>query len=147
MLAGSVMYSLDEFQGWIQSCSSYFQKSLKCFQTAFVISQVLYCSSRNQLSFMFNCLLRNKTKKKPSHLVMPSITQQSQPFPSEFASLRSRVFVLCRYFREQHEKIRWHDRRKFIPSGWDWMVYGFCHKSLKTHFNWPETLTLSCELL
>ena len=53
---------------------------------------------------MFNCLLWNKTKKKPSHLVIPSITQQSQPFPSEFASLRSRVFVLCRYFREQHEK-------------------------------------------
>ena len=33
VLAGSVMYSLDEFQGWIQSCSSDFQKSLKCFQT------------------------------------------------------------------------------------------------------------------
>ena len=114
---------------------------------AFVFSQILLCSLRNQLSFMFNCLLWNKTKKKPSHLVIPSITQQSQPFPSEFASLRSRVFVLCRYFREQHEKIRWHDRRKFIPSGWDWMVYGFCHKSLKTRFDWPETLSLSCELL
>ena len=62
-------------------------------------------------------------------------------------SLRSRVFVLCRYFRQQREKSRWHDRRKFIPSEWGWMVYGYCHKSLKTHFNRPETLTLSCELL
>ena len=51
---------------------------------AFVISQVLYCSSRNQLSFLFHCLLRNKTRKKASHLVIPSITQQTQPFPSEF---------------------------------------------------------------
>ena len=73
----------------------------------------------------------------------------SKPSPSRAnsTSLRSRVFVLCRYFREQREKIRWHDRRKFVPSGWDWMVYGFCHKSLKTHFDWPETFTLSCELL
>ena len=51
---------------------------------AFVISQVLYCSSRNQLSFLFYCLLWNKTKKKASHLVIPSITQQTQLFPSEF---------------------------------------------------------------
>ena len=66
---------------------------------------------------------------------------RSKPSPSRAnsTSLRSRVFVLCRYFREQREKIRWHNRRKFVPSGWDWMVYGFCHKSLKTHFDWPET--------
>ena len=82
-------------------------------------------------------------QKKVWHLVIPSITQQTQPFPS----LRSRVFVLSRYFREQRQKIRWHDRRKFAPSGWEWMVYGFCHKSLKTRFDWPETLSLSCELL
>ena len=61
--------------------------------------------------------------------------------------LRSRGFILCSYFREQREKIRWHDRRKFVPSGWDWMVHGSCRKSLKTHFDRPETLTLSCELL
>ena len=35
----------------------------------------------------------------------------SKPSPSRVnsTSLRSRVFVLCRYFREQREKIRWHD--------------------------------------
>ena len=27
------------------------------------------------------------------------------------------------------------------------MVYGSFYKSLKTLFDWPETLTLSCELL
>ena len=38
---------------------------------AFVISQVLYCSSRNQLSFLFYCLLSSKTKKKALYLVIP----------------------------------------------------------------------------
>ena len=51
---------------------------------AFVISHVLYCSSRNQSSFLFYCLLWNKTKKLTSRLVIPSITLQTQPFPSEF---------------------------------------------------------------
>jgi len=51
---------------------------------AFVISKGLYCSSRNQLSSLFYCLFWNKTKKKASHLVIPSITQQTQPFLSEF---------------------------------------------------------------
>ena len=51
---------------------------------AFVISKGLYCSSRNQLSSLFYCLVRNKTKKKVSHLVILSITQQTQPFLSEF---------------------------------------------------------------
>ena len=85
-------------------------------------------------------------KKLHISLFRRSHSKRSPSRPNS-TSLRSRVFVLCRYFREQREKIRWHDQRKFVPSGWDWMVYGFCHKSLKTHFDWPETLTLSCELL
>lgn len=32
-------------------------------------------------------------------------------------------------------------------GGGDWMAYGTFHKSLKPLFNWPEKLTLSCELL
>ena len=51
---------------------------------AFVTPQVLYCSSRNQLSFLFYCLLWNKKKKKASHLVISSITQHTRSFPSEF---------------------------------------------------------------
>ena len=85
-------------------------------------------------------------KKRHISLFRRSHSKRS-PSRANSTSLRSRVFVLCRYFREQREKIRWHDRRKFVPSGWDWMVYGFCHKSLKIHFDWPETFTLSCELL
>ena len=38
---------------------------------AFVISQVLHGSSRNQLSVLFYCLLSNKAKKKASYLVIP----------------------------------------------------------------------------
>ena len=114
---------------------------------AFVISQVLYYSARNQLSFLFYCLLLNKTRKKALHLVIVSLTQQTQPFPSILASLRSRGFIVCWYSWEQCEKLCRHNRRKFVPSGWDWMVYGSCHKSLKTNFDWPKTLTLSCELL
>ena len=80
-----------------------------------------------------SCLLRNKTKKKVSHLVTPSITQQTQPFPSEFdESPFGRIRPLS-ILREQREKIRWHDRREFIPSGWNWIVYGFCHKSFTNH--------------
>ena len=85
-------------------------------------------------------------KKRHISLFRRSHSKRS-PSRANSTSLRSRVFVLCRYFREQRDKIRWHDRRKFVPSGWDWMVYGFCHKSLKNHFDWPETFTLSCELL
>ena len=85
-------------------------------------------------------------KKRHISLFRRSHSKRS-PSRANSTSLSSRVFVLCRYFREQREKIRWHNRRKFVPSGWDWMVYGFCHKSLKTHFDWPETFTLSCELL
>ena len=52
-------------------------------------------------------------KEKASCLVIPSITQQIQPFPSEFDK---------------------------TP------VYGAFHKSFKSLSDWPETLTLSCEL-
>ena len=68
---------------------------------AFVTPQVLYCSPRNQLFF--------------------SLFRQSHSIPGPFransTSVRLRGFVLCRYFREQCEKTRKHDRRKFFPVG------------------------------
>ena len=93
-----------------------------------------------------SCFIVKQKKKRRISLFRRS---HSKPSPSRAisTSLLSYVFVLWRYFREQREKIRWHDRRKFVPSEWNWMVYRFCHKSLKTHFDWPETLTLSCKLL
>ena len=74
---------------------------------------------------------------------------RSKPSPSRTnsTSLRLRAFVICRDFREQHEKNRRHDRTKFVRRGWDWMVKGSFHKSLKTLFYWSETLALPCELL
>ena len=42
------------------------------------------------------------------------------------------------------KKIRSHDRTKFLPSGWRLDVHGSFHKSLKTHFDWSESLALSC---
>ena len=96
---------------------------------AFVISQVLYCVQEIRYP---SCFVVKQRKKRRNSLFPRS---HGKPSPS-------RANSTSRYFREQRQKIRWHDRRKFVPSGWDWMVYVFCHKSLKTHFNWPETLTL-----
>ena len=110
---------------------------------AFVIS----CSSRNQLSFLLSRLLGNKTKKKSSLSLYRRLHSKPSPSRTNSTSLRSRAFVLCRDFREQHENIHRHDRTKFVRSWWDWMAYGSFHKSLKTLFYWPEALTLSCELL
>lgn len=118
---------------------------------AFVISQVLSCSSRNQLSFLFYCLLWSKTKKKASYFVIPSIKQQTQPFPSE---LDESPFARFRLLSRLPSTTRKHfvcttgqNLYAVGGTGWDWMVYGSFHKSLKTLFDWPETLTLSCELL
>ena len=47
---------------------------------AFVISQVLYCVQEIRYP---SCFIVKK-RKKASQLVIPSITQQTQPFPSEF---------------------------------------------------------------
>ena len=50
------------------------------FKPAFVISQVLYYSARNQLSFLFYCLLLNKTRKK--HCTSLLCRSHSKPSPS-----------------------------------------------------------------
>ena len=105
---------------------------------AFVISQVLYYSSRNQLTFLFYCLLWNKTRKKASHLFIPSITQQTQPFPGEFVESPSARFrPLSILPRKTQKKTRRHDRRKFIPSGWDWMGW---YMDLVTNHSKPTSI-------
>ena len=50
------------------------------FKPAFVISQVLYYSARNQLSFLFYCLLLNKQGKK--HCTSLLCRSHSKPSPS-----------------------------------------------------------------
>ena len=55
---------------------------------AFIISQVLYCSSRNHLSFLFYCLLWNKTNKNISlifrigFLFKEGLTKKDLPWKS-----------------------------------------------------------------
>ena len=55
---------------------------------AFIISQVLYCSSRNHLSFLFYCLLWNKTNKNISlifrigFLFQEGLTKKGLPWKS-----------------------------------------------------------------
>ena len=95
----------------------------------------------------FTVYYEKKQRRKRRISLFRRSHSEASPSRANSTSLLSRVFVLCRYFQEKREKIRWHDRRKFLLSGWDWMVYGFCNKSLKTHCDCPETLTLSCKLL
>ena len=116
-------------QGWIQSSSSYFQKSLKSNISKPALLFLRFFIVVQEINYPSWFIVKQRKKRRIS-LFRRS---HSKPSPSwaNSTSLLSRLFVLCRYFREQREKIRWHDRRKFVPSGWDWMVYGFCHKSLK----------------
>ena len=91
---------------------------------AFVISQVLYYSSRNQLTFLFYCLLWNKTKKNASHLFIPSITQQTQPFPGEFVESPSARFrplsILPRKTqKKKHEGTTGESLYPVGGTGWD----------------------------
>ena len=55
-----------------------------------------------------------KRKKRPISLFRQSHSIPG-PFRANSTSVRLRGFVLCRYFREQCEKTRKHDRRKFFP--------------------------------
>lgn len=59
-------------QGWIQSSSSDFQKSLKCFQTCICYFSGSLMYSRNQLSFLFYCFFKvMKWNKEESASVPP----------------------------------------------------------------------------
>ena len=57
-----------------------------------------------------------KRKKRPISLFRQSHSIPG-PFRANSTSVRLRGFVLCRYFREQCEKTRKYDRRKFFPVG------------------------------
>ena len=60
--------------------------------------------------------LKKNKKKRPISLFRQSHSTPG-PFRANSTSVRLRGFVLCRYFREQCEKTRRHDRRKFFPVG------------------------------
>ena len=108
-------------QGWVQSSSSDFQKSLKCFQISVCYFSGSLLRSRNQLSFLFYCLVTEiKLRKLVLDLVIPLIMRAKPALLGRIP----RVFVVGGYFRER-DNIRRHGRRTFVRRGWDSMVYGF----------------------
>ena len=83
--------------GWIQSSSSDFQKSLKCFQTCVYFS-VRFFLVAQEIKYPSYCSTYYETKqrKKASNIVIPNEFDESL-----FARYRP-----LSNFREQHEKIR-----------------------------------------
>ena len=120
-------FELCKYKGWIQSSSSDLQKSFKYFETC-----VCYYPS------CFSVYYEIKQKKNVESCY--TVDYAANPgLPERIRRVSVRVV--------SSEKIRRHNRKKFVSRGWDWMVNGSFHKSLKTLFYWPQTLTLSCELL
>ena len=109
---------------------------------AFVTPQVLYCKSRNQLFLVLFFIMKLKNRKKRP----VSLFRQSHSTPGPFRANSTSVRFLSILPRTMR-KNSWARPEKVYPGGWDCMVYGSCHKSLKTKFDWSETLTLFCELL
>ena len=114
------------FQKCFKICVCYFSGSLLQFEKSIILLILLI-------------IMKYTFKKNVLHLVIPLITQAK---PAVLWRIRQ-VFAVD---ISENNVIR-HGERKFVRRGWAWMVYGSFHKSLKTLLNWPEILTLSCELL
>ena len=80
----------------IQSSSSDFQKSLKCFQTCVYFS-VRFFLVAQEIKYPSYCSAYYEIKQRKKHRISLHRTNST--------SLCSRAIVLCRDFREQHEKI------------------------------------------
>ena len=112
------------------------------FQTSFLSSLLQFTKSIILVVLLF-------IMKKNKGEIIPSITQQTQPLLSEldespFARFRP-LLILPRTTRKKFEGTT---GQSFYLEGGDCMdVHGSFHKSLKTHFDWSESLALSCELL
>ena len=127
--------------GWIQSSSSDLQKSLKFFPN--LISQ-LYVAV-HEINYPSCFIVYYEIKQRRNY----SVDHTANPAPPERirrVSVRA-VSSFVDTSENNPKKIRRHDRTKFLPSGWGLDVHGSFHKSLKTHFDWSESLALSCELL
>ena len=87
---------------------------------AFVISQVLYCVQEIRYP---SCFVVKQRKKRRNSLFPRS---HGKPSPS-------RANSTSRYFREQRQKIRWHDRRSLYPvGGTGWYMYFVTNHSKPT---------------
>ena len=109
-------------------------------KSAFLISQVLYCSSikKNNPS-CFTVYYEIKLRRNLSCPV-----DYAAKFPGEFDEFLSFVDI------SKNNMITFEDTyvgENLYAGGGIGLVDGSFHKSLKTLFDWPEIFTLSCELL
>ena len=129
-------------QGWIQSSSSDLHKSLKFFPN--LISQLFIAV--DEINYPPCFIVYYEINKTTERLFRRSHSKPSLS-RAKWTSHRSRGFVLCWSF-ENHakKKLAGTTGQSFYLEGRDWR-HGSFHKSLKTHFDWSESLALSCELL
>ena len=128
-------------QEWIQSSSSDLQKSLKFFPN--LISQLFIAVHEVNYPSCFTVYYEIKERRKYS------VDHTTNPAPPERigrVSVRA-VSSFADTSESNTKKIRRHDRTKSLPRGWGLDLHGSSHESLKTHFDWSESLALSCELL
>ena len=128
-------------QGWIQSSSSDLRKSLKLFRN--IISHLFIAVHEVNYPSCFIVYYEIKQRRKYS---VDHTANQAPPERIGRVSVRA-VSSFVDSSENNAKKIQRHDRTKSLPRGWGLKVDGSSHKSLKTHFDWSDSLALSCELL
>ena len=113
-------------------CQTLFLSSLFHF-TKSIILLVLFFYYENQIKQMRNYAVDRIANPVPSE-------------PIRRVSVRA-ISSFVDTSENNAKKIRRHDRRRLLPRGWGLDVHCSFHESLKTNFDWSESLALSCELL
>ena len=124
-----------------QSSSSDLQKSLKLFPN--LICQLFIAVHEVNYPSCFIVYYEIKQRRKYS------VDHTANPAPLERIG-RVSVHVVSSFVDSSEnnaKKIQRHDRTKSLPRGRGLKVDGSSHKSLKTHFDWSDSLALSRELL
>ena len=130
-------------QGWIQSSSSGLHKSLKFLPN--IISQLVISNSLHEINYPSCVIFYYEIKQMRNY----AVDRIANPAPSERirrVSVRA-ISSFVDTSENNAKKIRRHDRRRLLPRGWGLDVHCSFHESLKTNFDWSESLALSCELL
>ena len=96
------------------------------------------------LSFLCYFLFWNKTNEK--------LFRRSHSTPTDPSERIRRVSVraissFVDTSENKAKKIQRHNCTRLLPRGWGLDVHWSFHESLKTNFNWSESLALSCEVL
>ena len=127
-------------QGWIQSSSSDLHKSLKFFPN--IISQLVI--ALHKINYP-SCFIFYYEIKQMRNYSVDRI--ETQPLPSELDESLLVRFRPSLILPRTRKKIRRYDRTRLLPRGWGLDVHWSFHESLKTNFDWSESLALSCQLL